>query len=335
MDITELNTELEKRNLSAFWRFRTPLHIDEAPYIWKWKDVYECLMIAKDVVGLELAERRSIRLVNPHAPGTATSRTLLLTFSIVNPGEVAKTHRHNLAAIRFVVKAKDGVYTNVEGERFPMQEGDLILTPNWTWHDHFNGSDEPVVWLDGLDGPLIRFLNVLFYEQYEADVQQFTREIGDSTRRLGFARATTAMNGNERLGVPFHYKFHETYEALKAVERSQIDPYDGAIVRYINPATGGYTLPTMSCEIQLLKPRFISQKHRHTSTALYHVLKGRGRTTVGEGRLEWSKGDSFAIPLWQWHHHENIGEEEAIIFSINDRPIMEAFQLYKEETNAC
>jgi gentisate 1,2-dioxygenase len=112
---------------------------------------------------------------------------------------------------------------------------------------------------------------------------------------------------------------------------SERDPCDGILLRYINPATGGFTYPTMSCEIQLLKPDEKTALHRHTSTALYHVFKGRGRTAVGEGHLEWSKGDSFVIPLWQWHAHENTADEEAILFSINDRPVLEPLQLYKEE----
>ena len=155
-------------------------------------------MGAKDLVGLELAERRSVRLINPHTPGGATSRTLLFTFSIVNPSEVARAHRHNLAAIRFVVKAKLGAYTNVEGERFPMEEGDLILTPNWTWHDHYNGSDEPIIWLDGLDGPIIRSLNVLFYEQYEKEVQSITHREGNWTAN----RINAKERRNQNRGSP-------------------------------------------------------------------------------------------------------------------------------------
>ncbi|MEK7341894.1 MAG: cupin domain-containing protein, partial [Candidatus Binatota bacterium] len=65
---------------------------------------------------------------------------------------------------------------------------------------------------------------------------------------------------------------------------------------------------------------------------LYHVFRGRGSTVVGEGRLEWKKGDSFVVPLWQWHYHENLSAEEAVLFSINDRPIMEKLDLYREES---
>ena len=75
-----------------------------------------------------------------------------------------------------------------------------------------------------------------------------------------------------------------------------------------------------------------TKAHRHTSTAIYHVLKGQGRTGVGEGYLEWQKGDSFIMPLWQWHAHENSFNDEAILFSINDRPVMESLQLYREES---
>jgi gentisate 1,2-dioxygenase len=61
------------------------------------------------------------------------------------------------------------------------------------------------------------------------------------------------------------------------------------------------------------------------------VVRGQGRTKVGEGYLEWSKGDSFVVPLWQWHAHENVANDEAVLFSINDRPVMESLQLYREE----
>jgi gentisate 1,2-dioxygenase len=103
------------------------------------------------------------------------------------------------------------------------------------------------------------------------------------------------------------------------------------LLRYINPSTGGYTYPTMSCEVQLFRAMEVTQLHRHTSTAIYHVFTGRGRTKVGEGYLEWKKGDTFVVPLWQWHGHENLSNDEAILFSINDRPIMDALQIYREE----
>jgi len=330
MKLSELDDELAKNQLSGFWKTRVPSHSPEAPYLWKWEGLLDGLMKASETIGIEQAERRAIRLVSPHMPLKSTSHTLQFTFSIVNPGEVARAHRHNMAAIRFVVQGK-GAYTAVNGERFPMEEGDLILTPNWTWHDHHNESDQPIIWLDGLDGPLIQSFNVLFFEEYEKNEQPITRRTGESLSRLGFARSPKKEDGELR-GVPFRYSWNDTYKALQTLGDGERDPHDGILLRYINPATGGFTYPTMSCEIQLFKSKEKTKMHRHTSTALYHVFKGQGRTAVGEGHLEWKKGDSFVIPLWQWHAHENVADEEAVLFSINDRPVMESLQLYKEET---
>jgi gentisate 1,2-dioxygenase len=329
MKLAELDGQLEKNQLAGFWNVRVPGHSAEAPYLWKWEPLLDGLLKASETIGIEQAERRSIRLVSPHVPNKSTSHTVQLTFSIVNPGEVARAHRHNMAAIRFVVQGK-GAYTAVQGEKFPMEEGDLVLTPNWTWHEHHNESEDPIIWLDGLDGPLIQALNVLFFEESEKPELPITRATGESLSRLGFARAPKVDN-THLPGVPFRYAWKETYKTLKLMGRSEQDPYDGTLLRYINPITGGYTYPTMSCEIQLFEPNCITDGHRHTSTAVYHVFKGRGRTAVGESYLEWKKGDSFVIPLWQWHSHENPFDEEAILFSINDRPVMETLQLYREE----
>ena len=38
------------------------------------------------------------------------------------------------------------------------------------------------------------------------------------------------------------------------------------------------------------------------------------------------------VPLWQWHAHENLSNDEAVLFSINDRPIMDSLQLHREES---
>jgi len=332
MKLAELDSELEKQQLSGFWRTRVPSHSPEAPYLWKWEPLLDGLYKASETIGIEQAERRAIRLVSPHLPIKSTSHTLQFTFSIVNPGEIAKAHRHNMAAIRFVVQGR-GAYTVVDGEKFPMAEGDLILTPNGTWHEHHNESEDPIIWLDGLDGPLIQSLNVLFFEDSAMPEQPITRVTGESLSRLGFARAPKHDEAQFR-GMPFRYAWPDTYNALKILSETDRDPHDGTLLRYINPATGGYTYPTMSCEIQLFRPKEITRLHRHTSTSIYHVFKGRGRTAVGERFLEWSKGDSFVIPLWQWHSHQNPFDEEAILFSINDRPVMETLQLYREESAA-
>ena len=71
------------------------------------------------------------------------------------PGEVAPAHRHSQSALRFIIEGH-GAYTAVEGERTMMEPGDFVITPSWTWHDHGNDTDQPMVWLDGLDMPIVR-----------------------------------------------------------------------------------------------------------------------------------------------------------------------------------
>jgi gentisate 1,2-dioxygenase len=110
------------------------------------------------------------------------------------------------------------------------------------------------------------------------------------------------------------------------------DPFDGIVLRFVNPLTGGATLPTMSCEIQMLRPGEKTKSHRHTSSAIYHVFKGKGFTMVGDTRHDWEEGDTFTAPFWQWHHHENNARSEAVLFVMNDRPVMDAFGFYREET---
>ena len=95
------------------------------------------------------------------------------------PGEIARAHRHSGAALRLIIEGKGG-YTVVNGERVPMSPGDLVLTPNWSWHDHANDTDAPMIWLDGLDTPLVRMLEAGFYEEYHQDRQEFGAPVNAS-----------------------------------------------------------------------------------------------------------------------------------------------------------
>src|SRR3981081_989988 len=140
------------------------------PYVWHWRDLRPQAMRAAELVGTQQAERRVLRLTNPELPGIA-SNTLVANIQIVMPGEIARAHRHSGAALRLIIEGQGG-YTVVNGERVPMSPGDLVLTPNWSWHDHANDTDAPMIWLDGLDTPLVRMLEAGFYEEYHQERQE-------------------------------------------------------------------------------------------------------------------------------------------------------------------
>jgi 1-hydroxy-2-naphthoate dioxygenase len=131
---------------------------------------------------------------------------------------------------------------------------------------------------------------------------------------------------------PLHYRWREIYPALKKLSEGAANPYEGYAMEYVNPLTGGPTLPTMSCWIQLLKPGQRTQAHRHTSTAIYHAFRGEGTTVIDGKPFHWQKGDCFVVPLWHWHEHANTAaSDDAILFSMNDAPVLKPFGLYREE----
>ncbi len=335
--IEELDQLLLGRWLSGLWRVRPeerPFHprTKVKPHLWKWADVYDSLLQARDRISVRdgTVERRVIRLVNPGLKDSElSSHTMSFAFQLIQPGEVAPAHRHTMAAVRFILQGQ-GAYTNVEGQKMVMEEGDLILTPQWTWHEHANEGKEPMVWIDGLDVPFIQALQVISFETYPGK-RLAVKELPDSAAYYSMARPIVA--NREELPPPLHYRWRDIYPVLKRLGEGRSNPFDAVALEYINPITGGSTLPTLSCSIQMLRPGEKTQSHRHTSTSIYHAFRGSGTTIINGAAFHWEKGDTFIVPLWNWHEHANgSSKEEAILFSMNDSPILKAFGLYREES---
>jgi 1-hydroxy-2-naphthoate dioxygenase len=103
------------------------------------------------------------------------------------------------------------------------------------------------------------------------------------------------------------------------------------VLHFADPLTGGPTLMTVDCEMQLLRPHWSGASHRHTHAAIYHVVEGEGVSTVGEARIEWGPGDTFVVPIWARHAHENRSSAPAVLFSISDKPVMKALGFDRED----
>ena len=333
-DLKAFEEELKKKDFRGYWQFaqggevaREPVASFE-PHLWKGKDLYEMIRRAGDEVGLETSFRRVIQMAHPSLKN-GTTHTLTLNLQMLKPGEHAGAHRHMAGAIRFITKGR-GARLIVEGESFEIGAGDFATTPNWTWHDHINESSETLMWLDVLDSPLVRMLQVDFHEPYKEPHQPVTRAEGTSRRELGPLRPSWVRA--ESIQPPAYvYPWAETEKVLNAVGERPGDPYDGILLNYANPLTGGPTLPTFNCAMQMLRPGEKTLSHRHTSSALYHVFRGQGSTTIGDIHFDWQEGDSFVAPLWKYHRHENRHAQPAILFVMNDQPLMEALGFYREE----
>ena len=60
-------------------------------------------------------------------------------------------------------------YLRHGGKRASRARGEVGLhhgRPSWDWHDHGCESDEPMIWMDGLDLPLVGDLDATFFEMY-------------------------------------------------------------------------------------------------------------------------------------------------------------------------
>jgi gentisate 1,2-dioxygenase len=154
------------------------------PHVWHYAQLRPHALHFSRALSMDEAERRVLMLINPAlTEPPATVNTLFAGIQILMPGETAQAHRHTAAAFRFIIEGT-GAYTTVNGERVPMQPGDLLLTPSWHWHDHTHSGDGAMMWLDGLDYPLVNALDAGFFEPYEQRTQPVTRPENLSSRQL-------------------------------------------------------------------------------------------------------------------------------------------------------
>ncbi len=329
---------LEPLHLGPLWtRYRemlTPTPQGKAqPHCWPYATLRPHLLRAGELVSTREAERRVFMLLNPGLAGQAAATpTLFAGMQLILPGEIARAHRHTPSALRIIVEGK-GAYTAVDGERCVMEPGDLILTPAWSWHDHGNETDEPMIWLDGLDLPMVTALDAIFTEHPSNEQWERTKPDDENTRLYSQPGLQPAILPHPPTYSPLlNYKWSRTVAALAAMPESAATPYDDVLLHYTNPHTGGPVLPTMGCTAQWLRPGGHTQAHRHASSSVYLVITGQGFSVINGKRFPWEQGDVFAIPSWACHEHANgSASEEAALFAFTDAPVMQALGLYREE----
>src|SRR6201993_5224063 len=292
------------------------------PAIWRYRDVRPYLMESGGLITAQEATRRVLILENPGLKGQATiTGSLFAGLQLILPGEVAPAHRHTQSALRFIIEGH-GAYTAVDGERTAMEPGDFVITPSWTWHDHGNDTQEPMVWLDGLDIQIVNLLNASFAEGYPDDTQPVARPEGDSFARYGNNLLPIDWKPEVKTSPVFNYPYARTREALGALARNGApDPYHGHKLRYVNPASGEFAMPTIATFVQLLPAGFASLPYRSTDGTVFVVVEGTGETRIGDTVFAWEPHDIFVVPSWTSHTHRAAGE--AVLFSFSDRVVQE------------
>ena len=315
---SDFDAELKSVNLCGEWYFDEIISAltdgpkpAGVPFVWPWALMYEKLLEASDVIPQSFTARRTLNMLNPGLPRPGTTHTMVSSIQMVLPGEIAWAHRHSFNAIRFVIDGSAKLYTAVSGENFVMETGDLVLNPNWAWHDHHNEASDSGMWMDLLDVPLGFTLNQPFYEAF-----------GESVHPIVAVPP----------GQPYRFSWGEARAALYALSSSEASAYDGIEFEYLDPLTGRPVMPTFGCYLTRFPAGFKGLEQRLTSSAIYHVVQGSGTTIVDGKEISWSERDTFAIPNWTRHRHiNNSMSDDAILFKASDRNVLAKLGFFRED----
>ena len=320
-----------------------------AAHRWRWKEYSSYLNriagIASqaDVSPIEFIDRQSILLTNPGLGGRLqVTNTIRCAISIYNPGDVAPAHIHSPNASRTILSEKGG-YTNVEGERCEAVRGDIIMTPNGTWHDHCNDAKSPVIWIDMLDWPLMEFLDCAWVDQ------EYTGKPGSNEKSQPTVHAdghSARLYGNGGLIPTFvnhqrgwgqnptpmiHYRGADIRSALDRLRKEEGDPHEGIQMQLVNPVTGKPIFPTLNYTAQLLRPGEETKFKRETCSTFIVVMDGTGYSEVGGKRFDWEPNDIVVVPNFQWRRHVNTGKTDAVLYAVSDAALLKNIGQYRSQ----
>ena len=331
--------QLETLGAGALWTVANDIEPWEprsssVPMLWKYEDLRELVLKSSELVTPEQAGRRVVYLVNDNRKNVSAAVGWLYTgIQVTRPGESTSAHRHKASALRFIMEGEGG-YTVVDGNKITFEVNDFVITPNSTWHEHGVAADgKTCIWQDGLDIPLINALEANDYAVLDGK-QQLINPVNYSPLTYSATGVVLAdVIWDKPYSPLFKYSWKQVYPALlEAARVNEGSPYDGIIMNYSNPLTGGHVMQTMGAAIQLLRPGQHTKAHKHTGSFVYQCAKGNGYTVIDGKRYDWKERDIFCIPSWAWHEHVNLSDtEDACLFSFNDLPVIEKLGLYQEK----
>lgn len=331
--LADAYTEMAKHSTLPLWEIYhllvssepTPMGI---AHLWRYADLRPLLMDAGNKITAEEAERRVLALKNPGLERPGIAQTLFAGLQLVMPGEIAPAHRHTQGAIRLVLESTGG-YTAVDGERCTMHKGDFITTPSWCWHDHENTGDGPMIWLDGLDVPLVNFFGAKFAEENETSQQSIYRPDDDSVARYSSGLQPFSKADQKPYSPIFSYPYARTRQALMDIAAADPDPYHGHKLVYSNPNDGGHVMPTIAAFLQYLPKGFETRGWRSTESTVFSVVEGAGTAKIGETELQFEENDTFVVP--NWTNYQLVANQDAVLFSFSDRAAQLKLGIFREE----
>lgn len=306
--LEDLYPVLHANRYTAGWHKKTPSLWKEPrktylPQHWRYREARLAMDRAGEWISTELAERRNLLMFNPvEGNEYATARSIVSAYQMIKGKEYAKTHRHTPNALRLILDTRPGVFTVVNGIKLPMNPGDVLLTPNWSWHSHYNEGEANGYWIDFLDVPLVHLLEPMFFEVQEGDTQPVTSEPAQS--EFAFPQA-----------------WAEAHLARMA-------PDAHGVRRLVLPTV--QHMPSMHLAHALIPKGGRTGVSRSTAHRIFAVMKGKGSARIGEQEFHWEFGDTLVVPGWT--HFEFSASDEALLFQVNDEPLMRMLGFYRQES---
>ena len=301
------------------------------PHVWKWSAVRPSLVRAGSLTPMEKAERRVLILANPGLglDNIRATPSIFIGMQLILPGESAPTHKHSPSAIRMVIEGKGG-YTTVQGERCPMEKGDLILTPSGLWHEHGHDGKEPVIWMDALDLPIVGGLECAY--AVDGNLQNISEDPDASQtryRRAGLVPYTSL--GRQRASYPLiRYPWSDVRAALSSLATVTARG-ESVQLAYVNPETGRECMPVLGFSAIMLRPGETIRPPRRSASAVLHSIEGAGEALIDDEHHPFEEGDTIAIPT---HADVEIANRSptrpSFLFQVDDAPMQRKLGFYEE-----
>lgn len=333
----EYRDALTANNLVPLWpSLRDALPHDmpsrkATPVCWKYQELRPRLLQAGELAPMEKAERRVLILANPglgHENLKATP-AIFIGMQLILPKEYAPNHKHSPSAVRFVIEGEGG-YTVVDGEKLPMEKGDLILTPSGRWHEHGHEGSEPVIWMDALDLPTVGALEASYAVDGEP---QNVRNQPDCSQTT-FVRA--GLMPYEALGRPRdryplkRFPWKDVRSALEAMS-GVTDRKKPVQLAYVNPETGTECMPVLGFSAIMLRPGETVRFNRRSSSAVFSVVEGQGQAEIDGVTLDWEMNDTLAAPTHAKIQLINTSSSKpAFLFQVDDAPMQRKLGFFEE-----
>lgn len=198
-----------------------------------------------------------------------------------------------------------------------MEPGDMIITPQWAWHDHGNDGSDNVIWLDGLNIPFFKLNPVDFLELHEDKVGTVTHE----SRRVP---------DDECADMKFPWK----------TTKARLDAATGdhAVHEYRLP-DGRHVNHIMAASAEKIAPGTTTAPRQDTANRIYQVHAGAGTAVITAPRggpsyeLSFSHADTFAVPSWYSFviSADPAIDEPVYLFSFSDKAMLENLNIYRQK----